>query len=143
MDHPPRVGPYFEVLEHTADVGIRAVGPTLEETFEQATLGMLDIAGISGPRGTGGTLRILVEAGDLGALLVEWLSEILYLHDSRTASIADVELESVGPGSAMGTVALGPLDQESEGTQVKAVTYHRLRVERTQSGWEAELYLDI
>ncbi len=77
----------FEILEHTADVGVRSTGATPEECFEQATLGLADIMGIWRPDG-GEEVALELEAADLGALLVDWLSEVVYLHDSRDADLA-------------------------------------------------------
>ncbi len=143
----------FEILEHTADVGVRASGETLEETFEQAARGMCDIAGIwrgeeegtdEEEGGEGEEIDISLAADDLGALLVDWLSEILYLHDSRRSAVAGVRAERISPSEAEGSVRLRPLgDELAEGVQVKAVTYHRLKVERSEHGWTAEVYLDI
>ncbi|MGH3452589.1 MAG: archease [Haloechinothrix sp.] len=133
----------FEILEHTADVGIRATGDTLEQVFEQATLGLVDIAGIA-VDDSGEPILIDLEAGDAGALLVDWLSEVLWLHDSRDSLVASVEIESVSDGRVRGQVALSPRGERNpEGTQVKAITYHRLRVEETPGGWLAEVYVDV
>jgi SHS2 domain-containing protein len=133
----------FEILEHTADVGILATGDTIEEVFEQATLGLADIMGIS-QRGRGSATVVQVEADDLGSLLVDWLSEILWLHDSRDAVLTKVEVLSVENGRAVGAVALGPRgDAELAGTQVKAITYHQLAVEKGPDGWMARVFVDV
>jgi SHS2 domain-containing protein len=133
----------FEILEHTADVGVRATGTTLEEVFEQAARGMCEIAGIWRSE-QGKQVDIEVEADDLGGLLVDWLSEILYLHDARSAAVSGIEVHAAGEGRAAGTLSLAPLEEGlSEGVQVKAVTYHQLRVEPTADGWTADVYLDI
>jgi SHS2 domain-containing protein len=133
----------FEILEHTADVGIRATGDTVEECFEQAALGLAEIVGILRP-GTGERVEIAVSAGDLGALLVDWLDEILYLHDSRDAVITAVRVGSVEEGRVDGFVELRARgDTPIEGTQVKAVTFHRLDVRETQEGCVAVVYVDV
>lgn len=133
----------FEILEHTADVGIRARGRTLEELFEQATLGLLGIQGTWLP-GEGDPVPIEVTARDLGALLVNWLDEIIYLHDARDAVVAGLEVKEVGAERARGSVALTPRGETvPEGTAVKAVTFHRLRVEPVEDGWLAEVYVDV
>lgn len=133
----------FEILEHTADVGVRAEGATLADCFEQATLGLADIMGIWRP-GEGEEFSVALEAGDPGALLVDWLSEILWLHDSRDSDLAGLEIRSADKTAVSGTVRLSPRgDDPAEGTQVKAVTYHQLRVEETERGWIAEVYLDV
>jgi SHS2 domain-containing protein len=133
----------FEILEHTADVGILARGDTVEEAFEQATLGLADIMGISQP-GRGSPVAVEVAGDDLGSLLVDWLSEVLWLHDSRDALLGDVEVLSVQNGRAAGAVTLVPRgDAAVAGTQVKAITYHQLRVEKGPGGWTARVFVDV
>jgi SHS2 domain-containing protein len=131
----------FELLEHTADVGLRARGPTVEAVFEQATLGLAEVLGARRP-GPGEPVAVAVGPADVAGVLVDWLGEVLWLHESRDAGIAGVRVDRAGEAGAAGAVALagrGPFD----GTQVKAVTYHRLRVLPDGDGWLAELYLDV
>jgi protein archease len=162
----------FELLEHTADVGIRAWGPTLEAAFEQATLGLAEVLGAYRP-GPGEAEPVQVSAGDLGGLLVDWLNEVLWLREVRQAAVAGVRVERVavgraaetaagggdggtggdggdeggghpGDGLARGAVAFAAGGPGVAGTFVKAVTYHRLRVERDPGGgWLVEVYLDV
>lgn len=134
----------YRILEHTADVGIYAIGETLEELFRQATLGLLAITGTWKPANRGEVVQIEVSAHDLGAVLVDWLSEVLYLQDTRDALIADVTVIEVGPTRANGRVGvLIRGNDQVEGTPVKAITYHQLQVERTEEGWEAQVFFDI
>jgi SHS2 domain-containing protein len=166
----------FELLEHTADVGIRARGATLEEAFEQATLGLAEVLGALAPGGSGGppgwspgqsggpgeVVAVEVSAPDLGGLLVDWLNEILWLRETRDAWLAGVQVDRVGEGTAAGSVRFssaapagegapgdpafedGPGGPAPDGTFVKAVTYHRLRVEPGPAGgWLIDVYLDV
>ena len=132
----------FEILEHTADVGVRAWGTTLEECFEQAALGVLAINGAY-VSGSGERDKIELAAPDLGALLVDWLSEVLYLHDARDAVVTGLGVENVSDDQLSGWVELRARTEELEGTAVKAVTYHRLAVEPSDDGWSATLYVDV
>jgi SHS2 domain-containing protein len=164
----------FEVLEHTADIGLRARAASLGELFEQATLGLAEVLGARWPERAGvaevEAVPVEVEAPDLGGLLVDWLGEVLYLHEVRRAGVAAVRVEHVtetpdaaGMTRAKGVVMLVPPakraggrsdaghgrpaeagDEPFEGIEVKAVTYHRLTVERDPGGgWLAEVYLDV
>jgi SHS2 domain-containing protein len=144
MDHgPPATQGGFELLEHTADIGIRARGATLEEAFEQATLGLAEVLGALAP-GTGEAVAVQVSAGDLGGLLVDWLNEVLWLREVRAAAVAGVRVERVDGQVATGSVAFTSEGPPPEGTFVKAVTYHRLTVGRDPAGgWQAEVYLDV
>lgn len=133
----------FEILEHTADVGILARGDSVEEVFEQATLGLADIMGISQPD-QGSPVAVEVSGDDLGSLLVDWLSEVLWLHDSRDAVVGHVEVLSVRSGRAVGAVTLAPRGgADVAGTQVKAITYHQLSVEKGPDGWTARVFVDV
>jgi SHS2 domain-containing protein len=140
----------YELLEHTADVGIRARGPTLEAAFEQATEGLADVLGALAPgwspgkSGPGETVAVQVAAGDPGGLLVDWLNEVLWLREVRQAKLTGVRVERVGDGTAAGWVAFSGDGPAPDGTFVKAVTYHRLRVEPDPGGgWLIEVYLDV
>jgi SHS2 domain-containing protein len=132
----------FEILEHTADVGIRAFGDSLPELFEQATRGLANVAGIWAT-GEGEQVEVAVEGDDLGGLLVDWLSEILWLHDSRDMLLTSVDVAWVDRGVKGNVRLLARGSRSATGTQVKAVTYHQLRVERIATGWEADVYLDV
>lgn len=132
----------YEILEHTADVGVRSWGPTLEEAFRQATLGLLDIVGVWQPGG-GNREMIAVEGRDLGALLVDWLGEVLYLQDVRDVVLTAVCVEKVAGGRASGWVELAKRPVEIEGTAVKAITYHQLDVSRSDDGWTTTVFVDI
>ena len=132
----------FEIIEHTADVGVRCWGATIEECFEQAALGVLAINGAY-VAGNGERDTIELDAPDLGALLVDWLSEVLYLHDARDAVVAGLGVVSVDAGKLSGWVELRDRAEELEGTAVKAVTYHRLSVEESDGRWEAVFYVDV
>ena len=150
----------FEILEHTADVGIKAYGESLEELFQQASRGLAVIIGIWKPNsglgqaGLGRWEQVVIDlkARDLGALLVDWLGEIVYIADVDDVTLTRVEAESVrrqdGSGEqiwrATGRLWLEPgSGEEAEGTAVKAITYHRLKVAPTAVGWTAEVYVDV
>ena len=133
----------FEILEHTADVGLRARGSTLEEVFAAATIGMAQIAGSWQP-GEAEPVSVEVEASDLEAVLVEWLGAVLYIYEARDAGLAGVRMAEVSPSRAAGEIDLAPfVGDPSEGVQIKAVTFHQVAVERSDGGWSATVFFDI
>lgn len=133
----------YEILEHTADVGLRAIAPDITSLFEQATRGLCDIAGIWQEQ-SGTPVEIGVEARDREGLVVDWLNEVLYVHDSQNVAICSVEVDEVSEKQARGRIIVRPLGEGAEtAIQVKAVTYHQLAVRQTSSGWNATVFFDI
>lgn len=132
----------YEVFEHTADAGIRAFGESPKELFENAAYGMFDLmTDVSAVRPVG-EVRVEVEAHDLESLLVNWLSELLYLHDADNVFFVEFDVEVKGLG--LSAKARGEeVDRERHRlkAQVKAVTYHMLEV-NPDEGY-ATVILDI
>ncbi|HXF36106.1 MAG TPA: archease [Actinomycetota bacterium] len=133
----------YEILEHTADVGIRARGGSLAEALEAAARGLAELLGAAreGP----GERRVLhLSAADPGALAVDLLNELLFLHETEGAGFGDVRVRRAGPADADVEVELVPLPGEQEGVGVKAATYHQLAVEERPDGSvELRVFLDV
>jgi SHS2 domain-containing protein len=138
----PEEGPPFDILEHTADIGLRVRGRTIEELFENAIRGLIQIVGARGEREEREE-RVVVplDADDPGAALVEVLDGVIFLVDAHHARIAKVGVTS--DGSVVATLGWAPSEQPVEGTELKATTYHQLKVESSPSGYEARVYFDV
>ena len=67
----------YELIDHTADVGVKAYGESLEQAFENAAKAMFDIIADKSEIESVGQYDIVLEADDLEQLLVDWLSELL------------------------------------------------------------------
>jgi SHS2 domain-containing protein len=133
----------FELLEHQADVGVRAWGTTLAEAFEQAAWAVADVLGARA-EGPGKHRTIRLTGNDEGGLLVDFLNELLLLHETEDPGIAAIRVSNVTATELDAQIELVPLHDVSEGLPVKAATFHRLRVERRRDGSiEATVYLDV
>jgi SHS2 domain-containing protein len=133
----------YGFLEHTADVGIRARGDTLAEVFVAAAEGLAELLGAWFPGG-GEHRRIDLEAPDLGALLVAWLDELIFLHEAEDLVFGGFAVEEVRPRRVAATaVVTSRGDRRLQTPGVKATTYHRLRVVEEEGAWVAEVYLDV
>ena len=124
---------------------MRVRAPTLAAVIERATAGMAEIAGLWRPGVAATTeIDIRVEAGDPGAVLVDWLNEVLYTLEVRSAALGGVTVRAAGEAGAAGRTAVTQLeDVHFEGTPVKAATLHGLDVRADEGGWVATVYLDI
>jgi len=135
----------FEILEHTADVGIRATGDTLEEAFASAGRALAELLGAWFPGEGEERLVAVGSARDPGDLLAVWLDELLFIHERDDIVFGRIEVDGVTEHDLAGRIWVAPRgERRLEGTGVKATTYHRLRVEREEDGgWILEAYLDV
>ncbi len=137
--------PPFEILEHTADVGVRARGETPAALFENAAAGFLEIALERETVTERETRRLAAEAADREALLVNWLQEVLWLVDAEGWLPRRVVVEEISEARVSGTAYGEPRDPARHRFHIiiKAVTYHQLSVRERDGVWVAEVYLDI
>lgn len=119
----------YETLEHTADIMIRAFGSTIEELLENAAYAMFDqIADLSSVRLVN-EYSLTIEGEDLSQLMVDLLSELLYLHDTKIVLLSEFDAEY--DGEVLHMSARGePVDKRRHimKTAIKAVSYHALDV---------------
>ena len=140
-----RMTPPFRILEHTADVGFEAFGSTRKEAFENAARAMLHLIVDMDSVESREEVFIQVTGADPLNLLVNWLSEILYLHDAEQWLFRDFELTSLDDHAASGRAWGEKFNRARHRTnlQIKAVTYHQLSLEECREGWRAQVYVDI
>ena len=143
------MGKDYKVIEHMADVGLKAFGETKEKLFQNAARGMFFI--ITGSSGFSKQENkqywsIKCEGDNLENLLVEWLSELLYIHSTDFVILNDFIIKNLTNNhlQAQSTgikINESPYHIEKE---IKAVTYHYLQVIKNEKGyWEATIIFDI
>ncbi|MHB9112478.1 MAG: archease [Thermoleophilia bacterium] len=135
----------FEIMDHTADIGIRAFGSTEAEVFQNAATGMFSLIADLENVGETRDFTIEVEAEDRETLLVAWLNELLYLYDSNDMLLKRFELSELGDTSLKGRAFGEPMDAERHKLKadIKAATYHMLKLKEEPGGWQAEVIFDV
>ena len=146
----------FELFEHTADLGLRVQAESLEALFAEAARGLLAML-VANPEDVRPvqSKTITLTADDPAYLLFDWLNELLYAFETEklllsqwfvhvqrsgaplTAFPTDLQLTATCSGEPMD---VGRHLMEHE---VKAITYHALKVEQIEEGWRAEVIVDI
>ena len=136
----------FRVLEHTADIGFEAFGVTREEVFRNAARALtnliVDLESVQARE----SVALQAEAAEPKGLLVNWLSEIVYMQDADGWLFGDFEIASLSDRalSASGRGERFQAGRHKIKLLVKAVTYHQLALEKTPAGvWRAQVYVDI
>ena len=135
----------FRVLGHTADIGFEAFGATREEVFVNAARALVDlIVDLSSIRPRE-ELQIEVSGPDPASLLINWLSEILYLQDGENWLLGDFEVRSLRDTAIIAAARGEKFDPARHQAKllVKAITYHQLALEKTAQGWRAQVFVDI
>jgi SHS2 domain-containing protein len=135
----------YEFFEHTADLGLRVRAADLDMLFAE-TASALFAAVVEDPTTVQPLQQLDVELSgdDRTFLLFDWLKELLYHFDAEHLLLSRFEVHVTDAGLT-GTAWGEPLDPARHvlSHEVKAITYHGLRVEPTADGWLAEVIVDI
>jgi SHS2 domain-containing protein len=134
----------FDIVEHTADVGLIARGESLSEVFRNGARGMFTI--ICDPSAVRQEIVVPVdlEDPDPAYLYFLWLDELIYHFSADRMAFADFEIE-VADGRAVGRAKGERIDpvRHDVRLEIKAVTYHGLEVKRTGALWIAQVLFDV
>lgn len=136
----------YEVVEHTADIGIRANGRSAEELFRHLAQGMMSLVAPPEQVKASETHVIRAEASGWEPLAVAWLRELLYLLDASHFIGKEFRITCLQPDRIEATVLGEGLDPErhSLDKELKAVTYCDLSVQQRPDGtWTAQVIFDI
>jgi SHS2 domain-containing protein len=137
----------YEIIDHTADIGIRVEGATLEELFLAAAEALFDLM-IRQKRSFIPSIEVpvAIDAPSVDQLFVRWLSELLFLFETRRLVLTKFWIDAIDERHVEG-VAKGLKFEDTRHEQklaIKAVTYHKLSVAKGPDGrWRAEVIFDI
>jgi SHS2 domain-containing protein len=135
----------YETFDHTADVGIRVFGRTIEEVFINAAWALFDLlTDLDSIRET--LIReITVEGADREDLLVRWLSELLFLCEGKGFLFRQFSISSLTATSLKAVVRGEVFDPSLHQfkTEIKAVTYHQVEIIDKGESWVARVIFDI
>ena len=135
----------YETFEHTADLGLRVRAKDLSTLFSEAGRGLFSIVveNLDDVRPVH-TRRFEIAGTDREYLFFDWLNELLYVCDTERMVFADFDVHVTELG--LTAVVRGePLDPARHRLthEIKAITYHQLKIEQTSDGWLAEVIVDI
>lgn len=135
----------YEQLEHTADIRVRVYGTDLQELFANAAFGMFDI--IADLEGLKESVSVEVDlaAENSEELLVKWLDELLYHFYTKwiiffsfdILELDEAHLKARARGRHVGE------NRNRLKVEIKAATYHDLKITRSPEGYSVEIIFDI
>lgn len=131
----------FEILEHISDLKIRASGSDKKELFLNAMIGMFEGAGYE--EGEEEIKReIKISSQDLPSLLVDFLSEVLYLSEVNQEVYFKSQFKKFTDKNIKG-ILLGKKLKRKQ-LAIKGATYHQLDIHQKKDGsWEVTVLFDI
>ena len=135
----------YEFFEHTADIGIRATGTTLEDVFIGMARGLTELIAEDSVIEPLEVRPIQLEAEEAGSLLFAWLRELLFWFSTERFLASRYTLDEVTPTSLRGSVRGSTFDpaRHVQGHEVKAITWHQLEVKQQDGVWHGQVIVDI
>lgn len=138
--------PHYSIIDHTADLGLRVCGETLEQLFEAAAGTMIRIMVKAQWQTPTERVRIQIAGRDLEDLLVRWLSEILYYFEGEKKIAVSTKIVSLSPQHLEAILKMIPYEPHRHEilSEIKGVTYHQIEVsQKHDMSWEAKVIFDL
>ena len=137
---------YLEEIA-TADAAFEAHGDSLPELFENAALAMFNVMVPLEKLSNESVRDVTTSAASEEELLFNWLAELIYLKDVHGElysffAVRIIQSEVVSLAAEIRGDTIESV-QEHTHTDVKAVTYHRLKIEHDDDGFRATVVLDL
>jgi len=135
----------YEILDHTADVCLRIYGKSFGELFENAARAMMELITDREKINPSQEIEIEVHGENIEELLVHWLQEILFLHEVKKMVFKDFRLNLISETHAKGK-AIGEkidIDKHELSFDIKAVTYHNLKIEPINDKLKVDIVFDV
>jgi SHS2 domain-containing protein len=131
----------FDEIEHTADRAFRVRGRDLADLLVNAARAMHTLGGVGSSGETSATWDLEVEGIDQESLLVNWLNEILFLEQKHQIVCEEFQIYELKDYHLRARVETR--ESSDYQTDIKAVTFHNLRICKTPAGLEAEVVVDV
>ncbi|MCM8832102.1 MAG: archease [Candidatus Omnitrophica bacterium] len=131
----------YKILEHTADIKIKIFGKTINELFKNSAIALFSTLTEQKSKSIK-KQSIILEAENLEDLLVSWLNELIFLFFTYKFVPANYSI-SINQNKLEAKIYGESLKNLKVNTEVKAATYHNLRIRKNKNGLEANIIFDV
>jgi len=138
----------FEFFDVTADVGFRAHGQDISDAFANAAQAMFEVMTNTSQVKQTVKREIIVESEDEKALLYDWLSELLFIHDYEglvfskfAVSIKQKDPETFNLHAEVWGEKFNQ-DTHEIRDEVKAVTFHLMEINKGENRCTLQVIVD-
>jgi SHS2 domain-containing protein len=135
----------FEVIEHTADIGIVAYGADIKQVFANAALGLFNLMADLENLKENTKREIELSAEDIEVLLVEWLNELVYISEVEHIIFKRFEVKELSNTQLKATCfgeKIKPRQHRLK-REIKAATYHMLQLNKENGNYKVQIIFDI
>ncbi len=135
----------YEILDHTADVCVRVYGKPFDELLRNAARAMMELITDRERIKPSQEVEIKAIGETKEELLVHWLGEILFLHQVKKMVFQDFDVSLISETELKGKAFGEHIDMERHeiGLDIKAITYHNLKIEHANDKLKVDIIFDI
>jgi SHS2 domain-containing protein len=140
-----RVEKAFDIIDHTADIGIISYGADLKMVFSNAALGLFSLITDLNIIDENIQRQVQISSQDRESLLVDWLNELIYLFDTERVVFSRFEFDTFSEVKLTARCfgnSINPKQQTIK-REVKAATYHMLAINKEDDHYKAQIIFDI
>lgn len=135
----------YKIIDHTADVCVRVSGNSLEEIFIGSARAMMEVITDVKKVKPSREFSITAYGENYEELLVKWLQELLYLHEVEKMVFTDFKIKLENATAAVGKAYGEKIDigRHEFYSNIKAVTYHNLKIVSSRGKYRVDIVFDI
>jgi SHS2 domain-containing protein len=134
----------YKIIDHTADIGLEITGADLAGLFLSAAEGLVAVAVETNGRARLSFVDIRLSADDSEQLLVRWLRELVLMLEKGKVPSKFI-IKDISPQNVSARVGFAPYSEEGHKFlhEIKAVTYHDLKITKSGGQLRATVIFDI
>ena len=135
----------FEIIDHTADIGVIAYGADLKQVFANAAFGLFSLMADLDDIKENTQREIELSSEDEDFLLVEWLNELIYIFDVEHVIFKRFEIDDLTSNKIKARCFGEEIKQEQHKLkrEIKAATYYMLRITKDNGGYKVQVIFDV
>ena len=135
----------FEIIDHTADIGIVVHGTDIKQVFANAALGLFNLMADLDNLKENTRREIKLSAEDVEVLLIEWLNELIYISEVEHIIFKRFEIDELSNTNLKATCFGEKIKpgQHRLKREIKAATYHMLRINKENGSYKVQIIFDI
>jgi len=135
----------YRIFNHTADIGFDVCGTTRKALFSQAAIALFSLLADPSAIEPGEEKPVTISGADPDDLWINYLRELLYLFNSKSFLVREVEILKLGRKNLTATARGEPYNPARHEilNEIKAVTYHQAGIRKTPDGWTGRFIVDV